>query len=367
MKLLPADQTKRLNRRISSCTLLFLSFTLLLLCGCGQRPSSDLLKKEWVGPFDTLSQLLADGTSEEDFERACKLMSEDLERYDSLFNAYADPEKSPIDSLAAFNSKAGEGPQPIAPELMELLLYSRKIAEESQGAFNPLLGPITRRWHRFREEVEKDASSAELPGRRELETLSDNCHPEDFIIYPERGEAELKLKGMSLDLGAIAKGFSEEKIARHLQEEGYEHLLISMGGSVCALGPKADGSAWMIGIQNPKGKDEPYLELLPLYAGAVSTSGTYERYVLFEGKRYHHIIDPQSLYPSASYDSVSVVAADAALADALSTALFNLFPEEGERLAEENQVAVLYLRSESGELLRNRAWETALKEGFSFN
>ena len=120
--------------------------------------------------------------------------------------------------------------------------------------------------------------------------------------------------------------------------------LISVGGNVCATGAKADGSAWVVGVQNPDGGE--YLRKIPITGGSVVTSGDYQRAYLVDGQLYHHIIDPATGMPSTYWRSVTVVCADSALADALSTALFVLPLEEGKALAKECGAEVLWLDAE---------------------
>jgi len=109
-------------------------------------------------------------------------------------------------------------------------------------------------------------------------------------------------------------------------------MLLSIGGNVCSIGTRADGSGWKVGIQNPYG--DGTLAIVQVAGQNVVTSGTYERYYTVDGKRYHHIIDPAPLMPSTLYDSVTVISSDSALADALTTGLFCMPIDEGIALVE---------------------------------
>ena len=135
---------------------------------------------------------------------------------------------------------------------------------------------------------------------------------------------------MRLDVGAIAKGWAAQRVS----EIAPEGLLISVGGNVCATGPKdSQGTPWVVGVQDPKGGDA-YLHTLYLTEGSIVTSGDYQRAYVVDGELYHHIIDPGTLYPSTLWRSVTIVCDNSALADALSTALFVLPQEEGQKLLE---------------------------------
>jgi thiamine biosynthesis lipoprotein len=140
---------------------------------------------------------------------------------------------------------------------------------------------------------------------------------------------------MTLDVGAVAKGYAVEMVARSLEEQGITGYLLNVGGNVRTVGSKQDGSPWIVGIENPADSEaEPYLAYLRLSGQSLVTSGSYQRYYVVNGKRYHHIIDPDTLMPHDLYLSVSVVCKSSADGDALSTALFCMTYEEGLTLIE---------------------------------
>ena len=142
----------------------------------------------------------------------------------------------------------------------------------------------------------------------------------------------------SLDVGAVAKGWAAGKAAA----QAPAGMLISVGGNVCATGPKREDTPWVVGIADPEG-GEGYLRTLYDRDKAIVTSGDYQRYFELDGVRYHHIIDPKTLYPAARFRSVTVVCADSGLADALSTALFVLPLEEGKALAAKAGAEAMWL------------------------
>jgi thiamine biosynthesis lipoprotein len=140
---------------------------------------------------------------------------------------------------------------------------------------------------------------------------------------------------MKLDVGAIAKGYAVEMVARALEEKGISGYILNIGGNVRAVGAKADGEPWTVGLENPmEDEDKPYIAYLSLTKEALVTSGSYQRYYVVDGKRYHHIIDPETLMPSEGFTSVSVLCESSAMGDALSTALFCMSLEEGMALVE---------------------------------
>jgi thiamine biosynthesis lipoprotein len=122
------------------------------------------------------------------------------------------------------------------------------------------------------------------------------------------------------------------------------HLLLSVGGNVCAIGGKIDGSSWRVGIQNPDLNSETtFVEKVVIKDKSVVTSGDYQRYYTVEGKEYHHIIDPETLYPALNWKAVSIICTDSGLGDALSTALFLLNREEGQKLLDKYDAQAMWV------------------------
>ena len=168
----------------------------------------------------------------------------------------------------------------------------------------------------------------------ELRAAAEHCDMDDVLIDPMAGTVELLDPDMSLDVGAIAKGYVVELVAQHMQAEGVEHAVLSVGGNVRAIGFRdAQSAPWRIGVRNPVA-GEPEVAVVHLSDASLVTSGVYERFYTVDGTAYHHIIDPATLFPSNHYLSLSVVCSDSGLADILSTALFNLDLEAGQELLE---------------------------------
>ena len=163
---------------------------------------------------------------------------------------------------------------------------------------------------------------------------------DEIIIDEEAGTVFIQDADMRLDVGAVAKGWAAQKVA----EQAPENLLISVGGNVCATGPKDDkGTPWVVGVQDPDKSNEEYLHTIYVSSGSVVTSGDYQRVYVVDGKSYHHIIDPETLYPSEYWRSVTIVCEDSGLADMLSTALFLLPKEEGQKLLDEYDAKALWV------------------------
>jgi thiamine biosynthesis lipoprotein len=156
-----------------------------------------------------------------------------------------------------------------------------------------------------------------------------------MVIDEEACTVTLTDPDMRLDVGAIAKGYAVEMVARSLAERGISGYVINVGGNVRTVGTKPEGEPWLVGIENPaEDAENPYLAYLNLADRSLVTSGSYQRYYVVDGERYHHIIDPDTLMPALGYLSVSIVCESSADGDALSTALFCMTPEEGLALIE---------------------------------
>ena len=151
---------------------------------------------------------------------------------------------------------------------------------------------------------------------------------------------------MRLDVGAVAKGWAVQKVS----ESAPEGMLLSAGGNVCATGPKPDGSPWIVGIQDPEG--DGYICMAELSKGCLVTSGDYQRYFEVDGKKYHHIIDPDTAMPGEYWRSVTVYCTDSGLADALSTALFLLPLDQGQALLNNLGAEALWL-NDRGEIFHS--------------
>ena len=215
--------------------------------------------------------------------------------------------------------------------IIDLLKDCKRYYALSDGRVNVMMGSVLGLWHDARNHGINDPANAKLPDREALEEAAKHTSMESLIIDEAASTVYITDPEASLDVGAVAKGWATQRAADNA-ESG---MLISVGGNVCATGPKkADGTPWVIGIQNPEKADEN-IHTIFVASGNVVTSGDYQRAYAVDGKAYHHIIDPDTLIPAAYWRSVSIVCNDSGLADALSTALFLMDREAGEALVRE--------------------------------
>jgi len=219
--------------------------------------------------------------------------------------------------------------------IIDLLVKSREIYDLTGGKTNVAMGAVLEIWHKYREEGIDDPLNAKLPPMEDLREAAKHSNIDDMVIDAEASTVYLKDPLMSLDVGAVAKGYATERVARSIEASGRTNVLLSIGGNVRAIGAKPDGSPWSVAIQNPdlEAKQESLFNLNVVNLSVV-TSGSYQRYYIVDGVKYHHIIDPVTLMPTTGLLGVTVVMADSGLADGLSTALFCMPLEQGRALIE---------------------------------
>jgi thiamine biosynthesis lipoprotein len=180
-----------------------------------------------------------------------------------------------------------------------------------------------------------DPDNAYLPSMEELQAAAKHTSIEDVVIDEAASTVYLKDPAMSLDVGAVGKGYAVEQVCRLAEQQGFTSGLVSIGGNVRAIGSKGKNQPWDVGIQNPdKESANTYLNVVNLSGMSLVSSGGYERYYTVNGKDYNHIIDPQTLYPAEYFRDVTILCQDSGLADALSTAIFTMPFDEGLALIE---------------------------------
>lgn len=326
-------------------TLLLAVCCLLGGCGAGENDGTRQYTATFLDVFDTVTTILGRAESEEAFQAQAQQLHEKLLEYHQLFDIYND--YSGINNLKTVNDQAGTAPVTVEPELMALLKDCKEYYALTDGRVNVAMGSVLTLWHDAREDGIRDPANAKLPSAAALEAAAGHTDMEDVILDEEASTVFFADSQLTLDVGAVAKGWATQRVA----EAAPSGLLLSVGGNVCATGPKLDdGTPWVIGIQDP---DDGNANLHTVYVtgGAVVTSGDYQRTYTVAGQQYHHIIDPDTRMPGTYWRSVTVVCADSALADALSTGLFLLPLDEGMALVQQCQAEAFWLDGEGGEFM----------------
>ena len=326
----------------------------LLLCGCtGAEPETKQYSATFLTVFDTFTTIVGRDSSEAAFTEKAQAVHDELLVYHQLFDIYNVYEG--LNNLKTINDHPGEA---IAVDraVIDLLLDCKRYYELTEGRLNAAMGSVLYLWHEAREDGLNDIANAYLPDGDALAEAARHTSWENVIIDEENSTVTITDPKLRLDVGAIAKGWSVQRAA----ENAPEGLLISVGGNVCATGPKDEsGTAWVVGVQDPDG-GENYLHTLYLTKGSMVTSGDYQRAYLVDGKIYHHIIDPDTLYPGTLWRAVTVVCPDSGLADALSTALFLLPMEQGQKLLDACESTAMWVDAE-GNLYYSTGFEDLIR------
>lgn len=288
---------------------------------------------QFLDLFDTITSVVGYSKDKETFAAYVQELHDELEIYHKLYDIYHEYEG--ISNIKTINQNAGIQPVKVDGRILDLLEYAIEMDEQTGGKVNIAMGSVLSIWHQYRTEGIDDPENAVLPPMEELRAASKHMDIKDVVIDREASTVYLQDKEMSLDVGAIAKGYATEQICQKMEADGFANALVSVGGNVRAIGVKDDGSLWKVGIQNPNMQnDEKYLHTVYVEDRSLVSSGDYQRYYTVDGKIYHHIINPDTLMPSGQYASVSILCPDSGMADALSTAVFNMDQESGMALIE---------------------------------
>lgn len=295
--------------------------------------------------FDTVSYVYSyAGDSQEVFEANVNSVFEILGEYHRLFDIYY--EHSGVTNLRTLNKNAGGEAMVVDEKLIDFLLYAKELYEVTDGEMNIMMGSVLRLWHDCREDASSDPANARIPTEAELEEANKHTDISLLEIDEENNTVRITDPQASIDVGALGKGYATEKAAEYLKSVDAESYVLNIGGNIRIIGHKPDGSGWGTGIKDPL-NSERYAMILTIADTSCVTSGDYERFFTVKGKRYHHIIDKDTLMPADHFSSVSIITADSGLADALSTALFSMSYEDGKALVEKlGNVDVLWIKSD---------------------
>jgi thiamine biosynthesis lipoprotein len=227
----------------------------------------------------------------------------------------------PTTQISSVNTNAGIKPIKVDVEVYDLVERALKISKLTNGAFDISYASMDRIW-KF------DGSMKKMPSKEEIKKSVEKVGYHNVILNSKDTTIFLKNKGMKIGLGGIGQGYIADKIKELLKSKGCESGLVNVSGDISTWGKQIDGNPWTIGIINPMNKNKVFATF-PLEDTAVETSGSYEKYVTFDGKRYSHIIDPRTGYPASGIVSISVFAKQTEMADALATGIFVMGVEVG--------------------------------------
>ena len=354
-----------MKSRITRMTAALLAavLSLGLLVGC--KPKKELTRYTTIfyDVFDTVTQVIAYCESEEEFNTQMQALHQDLIAYNQLYDIYNDYDG--VVNVKTINENAGKAPVQVDDRILSMLELARQMYELTGGKINIAMGSVLGIWHDYREAAEQNASETDntLPTQEELEAAAQHCDINDLVIDEEAKTVYLSDPEMSLDVGSVGKGYAVEMVCRAAEARGLTSALVSVGGNLRAIGTKPGGKPWTAGVENPWGDDPTYIQAVELADGdSLVISGDYQRYFVVDGKRYHHIIDPDTLWPAAYYNGVTVLCPDSGMADCLTTALFCMPLEEGQKLVESLDGVEAMWCTPDKQATTSSGWDSHLKK-----
>ena len=219
----------------------------------------------------------------------------------------------------------------------------------------------------YHEAAETDADN-KLPTMEELEAAAQHCDINNVIIDADAKTVYLADPEMLLDVGSVGKGYAVEMVCQAAEARGLTSALVSVGGNLRAIGVKPDGSQWTGGVENPWSSSDVYTSdsmldgAINMSDMALVTSGDYQRYYVVDGKRYHHLIDPDTLFPAAYFNGVTVLCSDSGLADCLTTGLFCQPLEDGMKIVESLDGVEAMWCTPDQQVITSSGWDSHLKK-----
>ena len=232
---------------------------------------------------------------------------DEIRRIEKLLTTFNDSSQTNL-----VNRNAGLMPVKVDKELFDLIKRSKKISELTQGAFDITYGSIDKRFWNF------DQTMTSLPDSQTAKKLVRLINYKNVVLDQNNMTVFLKEKGMRIGFGGIGKGYAAEKAKYLLQQMGIENGIVNAAGDLTAWGYQPNGKPWTIGIADPNVTRNAF-SYLELTNTSIATSGNYEKYVMIDGKKYSHTIDPKSGYPVSGIKSVTIISPNAEIADAMAT------------------------------------------------
>ena len=307
--------------------------------------------------FDTVTIFTAYCKNEEEFNKYKDLVDKRMAEYHKLFNNYDKFEN--VNNFTTINENAGKEKVKVDQKIIDIIKEGKKWYDETDGDIDIAYGRVLKIWLDHREAALEDEKNAKLPSEEELKEAGDHKNIDALEIDEKNQTAYINDKEVQVDIGGIGKGYATELIKDELIEKGLKSGILSVGGDVAIIGenPTRKVGNFKIAVQDPSLSEEhPYSSIVAIKNTSLVTSGDYQRYFEIDGKKYHHIIDPDTNFPSTNFKSVSVMTDDIAKADALSTALFIKNLEEGKKLAKKYKVEAYWI-DQDGNTFKTENWD----------
>jgi thiamine biosynthesis lipoprotein len=320
---------------------------LLLLTGCGDstpqtgapEPSGATVVSRTKTAMGSDVQISAWTADRQAAVSALDAVFAEFDRLESIMSVWREGSE-----IVRLNAAAGHHAVPIGPDMQRVLGAARQVSEWTGGKFDVTFGALSGLW-KF--DHDQDNKIPDMAAVRERLPLVDYT----ALDLDERaGTAFLKRAGMRVHLGGIGKGYAIDRGVEILRTRGVSNFIIQSGGDLYVSGARGD-RPWRVGIRDPRGPAESTMAAIDLTNATFSTSGDYERFFIQDGRRYHHILDPDAGEPARGCQSVTIVAEKAMMADGLSTGVFILGPSAGMMLIEKLPNVEGVIVTDHGEML----------------
>lgn len=301
-------------------SIFLMALTAFVVTACGNDDPRDLASQPYERQEFLMGTLASIRVFNDDKEEAVDAAFDRVEELDLMFAM-----QNSDSEISSINEAAGIEPVAVSDEVFYVMETALQYAEESEGRFDPTIGVVTALWGIGHE-------GAAVPSEEELDLALELVDYRLVEINEEDQTIYLPIEGMTLDLGAIAKGYITDEATRVLKEHDVDTAIIDMGGDIFALGTSTRGpeEPWNVGIQNPFEARGEILGMLPVTNESIVTSGIYERVFEEAGESYHHIMNPETGFPfDNDIAGISLIAETALDGDALSTIAFSLGVEDG--------------------------------------
>ena len=340
------------------CLLVAVCLCFSILCSCSQ-PTATAKNKYTaysMDYFDTVITITGYENSQEEFDAIANEMLNQFGEYHRLYSIYH--RFNGLENMCTVNELVDGVHRTVTVDrrIIDLLLYAKEMHTKTDGIMNIAMGSVLSLWHDYRTIGIDNPAEASLPPMDKLQSAAEHTDINNLIIDEANSTVFISDPLMKLDVGALAKGYAVDRIAQYFEQKGITNYVLNAGGNVRALGGKADGSDWKVGIENPNGGD--YLSYININGYSVVTSGSYQRFYYVDGKPYHHIIHPDTLMPAKGYLSVSIICKNSGLGDALSTALFCLPLQEGMALIDSIDDTEAMWVTEDGKIALSCGWNS---------
>lgn len=320
---------------------LFFCFVLILLCGCS--PKEELYTAQYLDVFDTYSTFESYAQSKEEFDSLSDGLHKRLVELNKEFDIYNNYEG--INNIKTINDNAGKNPVKVNSEIIELIKEGKEAYISTEGKINIAMGSVLSVWHNYRQTALDNPQKASVPPMAQLEEAKNHCDINKIIIDEKNSTVYISDSKISLDVGALAKGFAADKAKEYLKTQNVDSALLNLGGNVVGINGKIKKS-WTIGVQSPD-ESSSYIKTIEISNESAVSSGNYQRYYEYNGKRYHHIIDPDTLFPAQNNKGVTVVTESSAKGDMLSTYLFIQPYEKGKNIVKNEKGHFLWITSQN--------------------